>query len=212
LAEVTVIKDIGKGKAYAIEVGWVVGPTLFHDGHGWDTPHLFVKATKGAQEATSDCWGDRFWQNPGECGWRQVSKTYYPNRSTLQRSSTQPFGIYYHQGNWWINYANDWIGYFEGKYWDQKFTSISHVQWYGEVEVVQVGSASKGDCTQMGSGYFPTDNRAAVITNMGLFDAKGVGTPAKAWPYVSDPQRYNIGGYDKNPFSSFSYGGMPCRY
>jgi len=208
----------------SIEVGWVVWPEVYGD----KKPHLFVKPTRGDQRDTADCWwpdwrAKKNRQTPEaarkSCGWVQKSNQWYPNRSTVAVDGrTHLYQIAYDpaDGNWWVWYNNEWIGYIKGDWWpNHRFTRIGgqntngKVQWYGEVQDTKAPQNTKEEipCTDMGNnGKFGTEKGAAVMSHMGLLKIRNGSVfshPAKPIGEETDA-RYYSGKFKGN---RFSYGG-----
>lgn len=191
LAEIAVV---AKSPLRALEEGWAVAPGLFN---GSKTPHLFVFPSFGSQD--EKCWN--------ACGWVQVSKTHYPGMELTPTSTPMQFGIYYNKGNWWVNFANDWMGYYPGNLWQNQgyFSSFTTAQWYGEVEY-----AGFIPCSQMGNGRTGPDPQSAQITDMGMINVDGSQSPAQAAPFISSSMYYDIGFTSANSFHYGGPGGTDC--
>jgi hypothetical protein len=143
------------------------------------------------------------------CGYVQYSKTAYPGMTVDVTQAPQKYAIMQYQGNWWIWYQDQWIGYFPDSLWSTKgitFNKISVAQWFGEVGHTP---ASKPH-TQMGNGLFGKQPGSASITDMHLIDSSLKESNAAAAPSymtVTDPNCYNYGNLAGH---SFTYGGPGC--
>jgi hypothetical protein len=126
--------------AQIVEVGWTVDRTV----NGDDDPHLFVYHWV---DKTSTCYNT--------CGFVQYSKNIAPG-DVLAQDKTARFGIQYFNSAWWVAFDSEWVGYFPGKIWGEKFTKTGLVQVFGEV-----AAATSTPCTQMGNGL-PADDAAAA--------------------------------------------------
>jgi Neprosin len=167
-----------------VEVGWTVAPSL----NGDSDPHLFVFHWVNGDPT---CYNG--------CGWVQVSTTRYPGMRVTPTSTPQQYGMTYYQGNWWINYQNEWIGYFPGTLWGGGFTQLDLTQWFGEVAFMSMGDTG-ATCTDMGNGLYGSDGNSASINNI-FFINGPVASPSF---FQTNPSLYEIfypGG------SSFRYGG-----
>lgn len=122
------------------------------------------------------------------------------------------FGILYNiDHNWWINFANKWIGYFDGNWWNGRFTNGNKLMWFGEVE----GALTSGDCTAMGNGRYSATSGAARIDDMGWI---GLNAEGQMQQFQANAQRKTL--HDQKMYSnpslysmdnfigySFTYGG-----
>jgi hypothetical protein len=169
-----------------IEAGWAVAETVFGD----SSPHLFVSY-----------WVDG---KPGsvDSNFVQVSSTRKPGMPVEVTDTPQAYDIEYFpsQGNWWIGYQGEWIGYFPGSLWQGEFTAAGTMQWFGEVS-----ASSQLPMTWMGSGLPGRNPGAAEIANMGLYDTNGQLVPASpTQPVQTAPAYYAAGDFTG---TSFKYGG-----
>ena len=71
-------------------------------------------------------------------------QTHIRPGDTLPRDTTKRFGIQFFNGAWWIAYDSEWVGYFPGALWDDKYTQSGLIQWFGEVAA---GAPSGGRAT-----------------------------------------------------------------
>jgi hypothetical protein len=185
-----------------VEVGWAVAPVVYTDGE----PHLFAFVAKnGSQNAA--CW-----PQPSQCGWVAASGTTYHLGDYLQPAYgadiENPFGIVYSGGNWWVNFDNQWIGYFKGSFWGGGFTHGTIVAWYGEVETIDAPDG--GGCTYMGDGTYGTQPGSAKIGALGYWTRNASGIH-NHWAHPTADNKYgnsifyNMGNHLKA--SWFTYGG-----
>ncbi|MBB2945160.1 hypothetical protein FB565_004893 [Actinoplanes lutulentus] len=142
LAELAVQSGDG---AQIVEVGWTVDRTV----NGDDDPHLFVYHWV---DKTSTCYNT--------CGFVQYSSNIAPG-DVLAQDKTARFGIQYFNSAWWIAFDSEWVGYFPGTIWGEKFTKTGLVQVFGEV-----AAATPTPCTQMGNGKPSDDAGAARISSL----------------------------------------------
>lgn len=199
------IQTVKNGETYnAIELGWAVAPALYTD----EEPHLFAFDVRNGAQTTPQ--GAQCWQDPTGCGWfaKPGAKHHLGENLPPAYGSgvTHPFAILFSGGNWWVNYDNEWIGYFKGSYWNSAFTQGSNLQWYGEVQTVGFPS---GACTEMGDGRFGTQAGAAIVGAMGYWmGAKHTFAWARAQEDTDygNPTFYNMGNHSTQ-FTSFTYGG-----
>jgi len=227
VAQLTVLGcDILCYRKFDIEVGWIVAPNFY-----WTDPngtsykdsntHLFV-FVRNTQKAAPDnaCMVQPAWT----CGFVQYvppgGVTDYPGKVIATASATNaaqvptvPFAIVYSNGNWWIQYNGEWLGYIDGSWFINQFNSVTAANWLGEV-----GVYSNPPATQMGSGTCGTVKNtsttfSAHIYNM-LFAESGYTVPAldkslKSKQTVTAKKYYNGSFYstNKGTVSNLSYGG-----
>jgi hypothetical protein len=163
-----------------VEIGWTVDRGV----NGDALPHLFVY----------------HWVNGGTscyngCGFVQVSTKNTPGEAVTAGQSAQ-FAIQFRQGNWWVEYKNDWVGYFPESLWSNTFTTAQVISAFGEVS-----EASSPSCTDMGNGLFGTASGSSWISSYqltGTTDAPSLGLAA------TTPADYN---YGQTTATSFHLGG-----
>ncbi|HEY9605579.1 MAG TPA: neprosin family prolyl endopeptidase, partial [Allocoleopsis sp.] len=168
-----------------VEVGWTVDKSV---NKGDSSPHLFVYHWVDGQ---GTCYNG--------CGFVQFSTTRYPGMKVAVTSSPQQAAIKYSNGNWWVWYQNEWIGYFPGSAWSNNFTQAGLIQWFGEV-----ASSQSQTCTDMGNGKFGTAIGSAVFSNMRILLSPTTSEPANTFSYVTQPSYYNLRSFQS---SRFHYGG-----
>ncbi|WCJ39641.1 hypothetical protein M5689_020614 [Euphorbia peplus] len=98
-------------------------------------------------------------------------------------------------GNWWLRFANEYIGYWPASIFTSLTKSSSQIHWGGEI--VNTRPNGKHTSTQMGSGHFSTEGfgKAAYVANLGYFDNSGaIITPdqRKVIQFVTTPACYNF--------------------
>lgn len=162
-----------------VEVGWTVDRGV----NGDNLPHLFVFH-----------WVDGVPSCYNGCGYQQVAVGVRPG-SPLPVNSTASFGIEHFQGNWWIMYANQWIGFFPDSLWGGRYTRTGLTQWFGEV-----AAGSTSPCTDMGNGLFASSPFAAAMFGLGLFNGPAVG------PSISATNSFLYAAQSTSA-ASFRYGG-----
>ena len=146
-----------------VEVGWIVDRT----GYGDENLHLFVYHWINGVET---CYNG--------CGWVQVSATRFPGMKLKYDGSASQYMIQYRDGNWWIGYQGEWIGYFPGSLWSGTYTASGLIQWFGELAA---DPAVTPPLSSIGNYYPGTSGNpyAAQITQINLLDtAGGVQGPA----------------------------------
>jgi hypothetical protein len=142
-----------------VEIGSTVDRGLFGD----SDPHLFVFH-----------WVNG---NPGcynGCGFVPYSTTAKAGMKLTP--GTRPyFTIMHHQGNWWLGYNAEWVGYFPDSLWGGTYTQTGLVQWFGEV-----AANSSAPCTDMGNGQFAASTTAASISGIGFISGPAVSVSTSA--------------------------------
>jgi hypothetical protein len=132
-----------------VEVGWIVQPASYGD----DDAHLFVFH-----------WADCLPTCYNGCGWHQVSANYFPGMTLKASDMGTDFRIENKNGDFWISYAGEAMGYFPASLWSAPW-SIANTQWFGEVSALELAS-----CTQMGTGAFGSADGAAKWSDLYLVD------------------------------------------
>ena len=202
LAEVGVFDGTLSTWTQSVEVGWIVAPAVFHD----TQPHLFVSTWY--DNGKEQCYVSR----SAPCDFHAVSSAhYYPGDAVAITNTPQQYLIEHLQGNWWIWYKDQWIGYIPNSHWNNTFTQVKSVQWPAEV-----ASLHTSPCTAMGNGTFGHEDGSAVITHMFFTDGDGGPYPDASAHLVPHPYTnlYDAGHFSPSTdsFNSFTYGGPgTCR-
>lgn len=163
-----------------VEIGWTVDRGL----NGDTKPHLFVY----------------HWVNGGTscyngCGFVQVSTTNTPGETVTAGASAQ-YAIQFRQGSWWVQYNNDWVGYFPGSLWNNTYTTAQVITAFGEVS-----EASSPACTDMGNGLFGTASGSSWISN---YQLTGTTTAPSLALAATTPADYS---YGQSTATSYHLGG-----
>jgi len=167
-----------------VELGWTIDLGV----NGDLQPHVFAFHWHNGQPT---CYN--------ACGWVQVSKDTMPGMR-IAPGEAHLYEIRQRNGDWWLYYDGDAMGYFPQTEFAGTFTQATLVQWFGEV-----AAATGSPCTQMGTGKLGADGGAATFDDMHLFDPDGTTAAAGAMPgLVSDTALYNIG---QNTRTRFGFGG-----
>lgn len=148
-------------------------------------------------------WKDNydFQCNYDECGWVQISNYYFPGMPLNQNNN----GIYYeirnYNGDWWIMWNGEWLGYYPGYLWEGRFSKGNRVIYEGEI-----GSKVpiKVTSTDMGNGLWASSTSAAKIYSQKYLDLYGNWNYATTTKYTSAPSLYSV--VSTSP-SSMRYGG-----
>ncbi|MFC7529559.1 neprosin family prolyl endopeptidase [Actinoplanes sp. GCM10030250] len=183
LAEVAVQSPDGGHQV--VEAGWTVDRVV----NGDDDPHLFVFHWVDGKPA---CYN--------KCKFVQFSENIRPG-DTLPQDTQKQFGIQYTGGAWWVAYDTEWVGYFPGELWGNKFEKTGLVQIFGEV-----AASTPEPCTEMGNGKTAIDEKtgldpgtAAKIGSISFYNGP------KVDPYVRSTSKvYPI---SKLSARTFRYGG-----
>lgn len=185
-----------------VEVGWIVALGVY----GNSEPHLFVFPMKDGKQNT-ECY-----ITPKKCGWVDKGVRHHIGE-TLQPSSgvEKPFMILLRSdGNWWVNYDNEWVGYFAGTYWGGSFVNGNRLDWYGEV---QANKDYGPLCTAMGNGKHGNQAGSAAVGGMGYWTWY---SPEYHFNWAHPTQNSNFGNEryynmgDHLGASWFTYGGIGC--
>jgi hypothetical protein len=99
------------------------------------------------------------------------------------------------QGNWWVGYGSEWVGYFPDSLWGGRYTTVGLSQWFGEV-----AAGSVAPCTDMGTSAFASSTSAAAVTGMGFYRGPTVGIST----FFTHPAYYTAAATSS---SSMRYGG-----
>ncbi len=109
-------------------------------------------------------------------------------------TAPQQFSIRSYQGNWWISYQSEWVGYFPGALWNNTFTSADLVFAFGEV------TGTGAPCTDMGTGAAAASTTSAQMGSISYVGA----TAAPAITSYNPSPYYSARVTSSN---SFRYGG-----
>ncbi len=177
-----------------VEVGWTVDREV----NGDDNPHLFVYH-----------WVDGVGTCYNGCGWVQSSPTRFPGMRLAYDGTASQYMIQYREGNWWIGYQGEWIGYFPGLLWNGTYTQSGLIQWFGEL------AAGPGTALPLSSigNYYPAASgnpNTAQMSQITLFDNAGVLLPATLLFNNTDSTLYSAGaGSGPDSFRYGGHGGAP---
>lgn len=137
-----------------VELGWLIST----DQNGDSDPHIFVFHWINWNGTCYDA-----------CGWQQFSSKYYPGQNVSALKGREVYvGYVFYQGNWWAWFDNQWLGYFPGSLWQNGYTKVTLIQWFGEVAT----SSSAPPQIQMGDGILPPPPTAAHMFTLCEVDAK----------------------------------------
>lgn len=175
-----------------VEVGWIIDRA----GYGDENLHLFVYHWVNGVET---CYNG--------CGWVQSSATRFPGMKLTYDGTASQYMINFRDGNWWIGYQGEWIGFFPGSLWSGTYTAGGLIQWFGELAA---DPATVPPLSSIGNYYPGTSGNpfAAAVSQISLLDSAG-GVTGPATP---TPLNININStwYDSrigSDLNSFSYGG-----
>jgi hypothetical protein len=163
-----------------VEVGWTVDSAV--NSNDRRNPYLFVYHWVNGQPT---CYNG--------CGWVQVSKSRMPGMRVAITEVPQDYAIDFHDGNWWVRYQGEWIGYFPGSLWDGSFTSAAWTQWFGEV-----ATRTREPCADMGWADFGSSHGPQVATMTNLTwrlagRALETRAPVSSRTFVTQPTAYDLG-------------------
>jgi hypothetical protein len=177
-----------------VEVGWTVDRGV----NGDDNPHLFVYH-----------WVDGAGTCYNGCGWVQSSPTRFPGMRLAYDGTASEYMIQHREGNWWIGYQGEWIGYFPGSLWTVSFTQSGIIQWFGEL------AADPGTVPPhsfIGNYYQGTsgNSNTAKMSQISFFDSTGGLLPATLSFNNTDSALYSAGaGSEPDGFWYGGHGGAP---
>lgn len=182
LAEIAVENAGGQ---QIVEIGWTVDPGV----NGDVAPHLF-----------SFHWVDGQPTCYNGCGWVQVSTTHAPGMRVVP-GEVHDYAIRLVNGDWWLFYDGEGIGYYPQSLWGGRFTQDQLTQWFGEVS-----AGSTSPCTEMGNGKPGGDAASASYDMLRVYQPDGTtAVPANASTgTVTNSLLYNIG---RATPTSFGFGG-----
>lgn len=169
-----------------VEIGWTVDRGL----NGDSNPHLFVYHWVNGN---GTCYNG--------CGFVQVSSTTAPGMTVTAGQSAE-FGITYYQGNWWVSYNNEQIGYFPGSLWNGTYTSAQLISAFGEV--AESGSPS---CTDMGDGVPGSQSGSSWISG---YQLQGTSDAPSFSLNDTSPAQYDYGQATATSYRLGGPGGSRC--
>jgi len=140
-----------------VEVGWIAD----RFGYGDENLHLFVYHWVNGVET---CYNG--------CGWVQFSAARFPGMRLKNDGLASQYMIHYRDGNWWIGYQGEWIGYYPGSLWSGTYTSSGVIQWFGELAA---DPTVNPPLSSIGNYYPGTSGNpfTAQITEITLLDSAG---------------------------------------
>lgn len=178
-----------------IEMGWTIDPSLNGDNH----PHLFVHRWKNGvpqgYNATDAAWTD-YSGNATNAGADLIGDLH----------TSKLFGVVKSGSSWWLQYGTNYIGSYPDSAMTATYTSLSSVQYFGEIAESRMGTAQ--ECTDMGNGLNPNGTAGGVsyaqVTGYTLYGT-GHTTAGFASSTVTIPSKWGM----STPLgaTSFSYGG-----
>ncbi len=147
---------VGDGFAInTVEFGWTVDQSF-----GGTAPHLFTYVNKDGYVSNGQPGGDCY-----NCHFVPVAGAKYVPGQTLSPSGTPiSFFTYYTQGNWWLYFNGEAIGYLEGSFWPSGFHEGLLSAAYGEVY-----DPNGTTVTAMGNGLRGTEPGALSVLTPEIF-------------------------------------------
>jgi hypothetical protein len=201
----------------ALELGWIVAPSTYNDFN----PHLFVftryKESNGylhtcliiKDQGAWKCLDENNQKTPTDFVATKTDPSYLPG-ATVEVNTLKSYAVEHKQGNWWIWYKDDYIGFFPDSHWNTTFTQITDMVWQGEVV-----SYHSPPCEDMGNGIRGSEYGSAVIDDMKYIIYDGQ-TPISATAHLDTDNLssyYDAGHFayyppdQQNTFRGFTYGG-----
>ena len=151
--------------------------------------------------------------NAGCAGWVQYSSKYYPGMPLSVDNNGIDYEIQYSNGDWWVWYNDEWIGYYPGSLWNGLFTEGDSVFYYGEVATYITNPETT---TDMGNGFWASNQSAAEIKYPSFLNSSGwtlAGSTLEKYissrnlytlePYFAPSDIIRYGGPGLDDFSSF---------
>lgn len=161
-----------------VEIGWTVDPSV----NGDYVPHLFVYHWVNGQ---TSCYNG--------CGFVQVSSTVTAGQK-LPVGSTAAFAIDLVQGDWWVYYDNEAVGYFPGSLWNGGYTQGDITSAFGEIAL---DTADVPSCTQMGDGTLGSSAGSSWISG---YQIQGASTAPALAVSATSPDYYDAGSVTPTSF------------
>jgi hypothetical protein len=181
-------------------------------------PHLFIYYTTNNYASDDDYIGG---YNTDVAGWIQYSSTYYPgmalnNFSVYNGLQTEIYiEVHLYDGNWWIAFNHNWIGYYPASLFDTTGlrSSGSEVHWYGEM--IDAGDGVNS-YTDIGSGHFANEGfgKAAFMRLLQYRNTSNTMVQYKDLiTTLGKSGQYSVDGYFSNTGSwgSYMFFGGPGR-
>jgi uncharacterized protein (TIGR03382 family) len=167
-----------------VELGWTIDVQV----NGDLQPHVFSFHWVDGQET---CYNG--------CGFVQVSPDKRPGMRIVPGEAHR-YEIKLVNGDWWLLYDGEAMGYYPQSEFKSGFTQATLVQWFGEV-----AAATASPCTQMGNGKIGSDAASAGFDDLHVFDAGGGSVAAAAQlATVTNSTLYGAG---RTTPTSFGFGG-----
>jgi hypothetical protein len=167
-------------------MGWIVAPGLFPEDSP-TSPHLFTYVNKDGYKSNGAEGGDCY-----DCHFVPKYETkVIPGEVLSTTTYNMSMGVQYRNGNWWIWFGDQWIGYINGDFWEGKYTSGQLETDYGEVD-----DNPKEPTSQMGNGDFGSNSQATTMTapilflSLNQYETTGLHNPPAN---EETPQDYSIG-------------------
>ncbi len=177
----------GTDARQSIEVGWTDDTSLDIDPH----PHLFVYANKNGYAGSPDCYNCSFVPRAG-AGFVPGQSLDTPSANFYDAPTvTSKFALKFENGNWWVWFASEWIGYIKGDFWENQFTSAPIQEVWGEVY-------DEGNTyTDMGDGFYGTSPDGLLVRNPTVYPTLGTSVeerlPAGGANKVTNSSYYDVG-------------------
>ena len=121
------------------------------------------------------------------CGWVQFSNKYYPGMSISTDGSTKLYEIEYNNGDWWIYWNGEYLGYYPGVLWNGQFVQGTDIVYRGGV-VSKVPVTT----TDMGNGLWASNPNAAIIDEQEYLDINTGWSIANTNKWATSPNLYSV--------------------
>jgi hypothetical protein len=205
-----------------IEAGWQKAPPGTNINGDWFT-HFFIYFNTNGYASQGDNVGG---YNHTVDGFVQYSSTVTPGAriTSISRLGGAQYSasidVRLWQGNWWIRYGNQWVGYYPASLFGGLRTGglenrSEKVTWYGEVVDLPDGVPTT---TDMGSGRFPGEGFGYSAYQRNLLVRRTDGVLVRFDPDARGGTGADVGCYDLEPhfgntgsWQSYFYWGGPGR-
>ncbi|XP_054813490.1 uncharacterized protein LOC129314145 [Prosopis cineraria] len=209
ISQIWVISDADSQNLNTIEAGWQVHPQLYGD----DATRLFTYWTSDSYKSTGCydllCSGFVQLDTGIAVGGRITPLSVYGDANS-QYGITIMIWKDVSNGDWWMQYGDKVMGYWDSSLFSHLFDSATAIQLGGEV--LNSESDSQHTTTQMGSGHFPAEGfgKASYFNNIKYINGQNQLVPAgNLVPYIDHSNCYDLRTDHNDDWGNFFYYGGP---